>query len=94
MTGDTIVTEIVGRWVAVLPDGRRETFMTNAEAWRWIDRRNGEPISRSEDVAEWFGTRRKDLMVDIPLMDTKMSGPADISWRANRGEVDPIGRTT
>lgn len=29
-------------------------FRTNAAAWRWIDRREGAPISRSEDVAEWI----------------------------------------
>jgi hypothetical protein len=29
-------------------------FKTNAAAWRWIDRQNGEPISRSEDVGEWI----------------------------------------
>lgn len=43
-----------------LPDGRwlvaGRTFDTNAQAWRWIDRQEGSPISRSEDVAEWvFG---------------------------------------
>ena len=29
-------------------------FETNAEAWRWLDRRDGEPISRQEKVSEWL----------------------------------------
>ncbi len=29
-------------------------FTTNAAAWRWIDRREGEPISRSEAVSDWI----------------------------------------
>jgi hypothetical protein len=29
-------------------------FVTNAQAWRWIDRNAGLPVSRSESVADWF----------------------------------------
>lgn len=29
-------------------------FETNAQAWRWIDRSEGVPISRSEAVSEWL----------------------------------------
>lgn len=33
-------------------------FATNAEAWRWIDQRNGSPKSKSEHRAEQlFGKR-------------------------------------
>ncbi|MCA0342869.1 MAG: hypothetical protein LCH99_24465 [Proteobacteria bacterium] len=28
-------------------------FDTNAEAWRWIDRHQGETLSKAEDRAEW-----------------------------------------
>jgi len=35
-------------------------FQTNGSAWRWIDRQNGEPISRSEDVAEWIWAKTLD----------------------------------
>ncbi len=39
------------------PDGRwyvaEHGFDTNAEAWRWLDRQNNEPISRAEDVSDW-----------------------------------------
>jgi hypothetical protein len=27
-------------------------FATHAQAWRWIDRREGEPVSRSEQVSQ------------------------------------------
>ena len=31
-------------------------FETNAEAWRWIDRQEGQPLSKSEDRGDWvFG---------------------------------------
>lgn len=30
-----------------------KVFATNAAAWRWIDRQNNEPVSRSEDVGDW-----------------------------------------
>ncbi len=33
--------------------------MTNAQAWRWVDRANHEPMSRRESVSEWFS--RKDI---------------------------------
>jgi hypothetical protein len=29
-------------------------FATHAAAWRWIDRHEGEPISRAEHVSEWI----------------------------------------
>jgi hypothetical protein len=29
-------------------------FETNAEAWRWLDRHEGSPVSRSEQVGEWM----------------------------------------
>ncbi|MEY9780344.1 hypothetical protein ABIA23_001746 [Sinorhizobium fredii] len=32
-------------------------FKTNGEAWRWIDRHEGEPISRGEDVSEWVWSK-------------------------------------
>lgn len=28
--------------------------LTNAEAWRMLDRDEGEPISRSEKVSDWI----------------------------------------
>ncbi len=42
-----------GKWLV----GER-AFENNAAAWRWIDRRNNEPISRSEEVGDW--SFRKD----------------------------------
>lgn len=29
-------------------------FETSAEAWRWIDRHEGEPISKGESTAQWL----------------------------------------
>jgi hypothetical protein len=29
-------------------------FATNAQAWRWIDRHDGEPISSREKVSQWM----------------------------------------
>jgi hypothetical protein len=31
-----------------------QTFATNAEAWPWLDRQDGSPISRSESVSDWL----------------------------------------
>ena len=31
-------------------------FPTNAEAWRWIDRQSGSPISPSEKKTEWIAS--------------------------------------
>ena len=33
-------------------------FATCAAAWRWIDRREGEPISKSEQRTEWSWNKR------------------------------------
>lgn len=35
-------------------------FDTSAEAWRWIDRYNGEPISRAEKTAEYIWLKSID----------------------------------
>jgi hypothetical protein len=37
---------------------RAGPFDTNADAWRWLDRVNGEPISRAEKVAEFIWESR------------------------------------
>jgi hypothetical protein len=42
-------------WVVVT--GKRVIagpFESNALAWRWLDRHDGEPISRSEKVSQWL----------------------------------------
>ncbi|WP_313522261.1 hypothetical protein [Shinella sp.] len=28
-------------------------FPTNADAWRWIDRNEGQPISKAEERGDW-----------------------------------------
>lgn len=46
-----------GTWgVYCGPKGKPDVagpFKTNAEAWRWMDRQEGEPVSRSEKTSEW-----------------------------------------
>jgi hypothetical protein len=32
-------------------------FPSHATAWRWIDRAQLQPISRSEDVADWIASK-------------------------------------
>ncbi|TIT10814.1 MAG: hypothetical protein E5W74_15180 [Mesorhizobium sp.] len=32
-------------------------FETMAEGWRWIDRAQGEPVSRGENMAEWIWSK-------------------------------------
>jgi hypothetical protein len=41
--------------VAVERDGVliADGFRSNAAAWRWIDRQQGEPTSRAEHLSEW-----------------------------------------
>ena len=34
-------------------DRRVGPFSTNAEAWRWIERCEGQPISKAEARGEW-----------------------------------------
>ena len=61
----TVVRGPAGDWVvaATVRSGCRlvvasvvkDGFATMADAWRWIDRRRGEPISRAEKVSEWLG---------------------------------------
>jgi hypothetical protein len=37
-------------------DGKRIAgpFPTNSAAWRWLDRYQGDPVSRSEQTEEWL----------------------------------------
>ena len=32
-------------------------FPTNAQAWRWADRHDGHPVSKSEDTSEWINEK-------------------------------------
>jgi len=52
------VTESPNGW-AVESDGVliADGFKSNSAAWRWIDRQQGEPISRQENVAEWIWSK-------------------------------------
>lgn len=50
----TAVRTADGRWQVV--DGEKvlaSDFFTCAEAWRWIDRNTGDPISKGEQTADW-----------------------------------------
>jgi hypothetical protein len=50
------VDEINGRWFARVPGDHilAGPFDSHSAAWRWVDRQEGSPISRSEHVAEWI----------------------------------------
>jgi hypothetical protein len=52
------VDQIEGKWVVT--DGGRIVgeFGSNAEAWRFIDRRSGDPTNRSERVTDWLWQQR------------------------------------
>jgi hypothetical protein len=56
------VTEIDGLYYAVANDGTvlGRAFQNHAAAWRWIDRQEGEPISRAEHVEEWKWGKTQD----------------------------------
>jgi hypothetical protein len=45
------------RWVVTLAGTVVADFNSNAAAWRWVDRQQGQPISRSEHVAQWLADR-------------------------------------
>jgi hypothetical protein len=46
------------QWWIVLPTGEPiGPFSTNADAWRYIDRQEGSPISKGEDTAEWISKK-------------------------------------
>jgi hypothetical protein len=55
---DLHVTQSSTGWLVIHGDRIVATFATNREAWRHVDRMNGDPISRSEHVAEWLWQRR------------------------------------
>jgi hypothetical protein len=52
------VIEIDGKWFVVQDvlagDVLAGPFKTNTEAWRWVDRCEGSPISRGETVSQWL----------------------------------------
>jgi hypothetical protein len=37
-------------------------FYSNCEAWRWLDRHEGEPVSRSEQTSQWLFDKRAGLL--------------------------------
>jgi len=54
MSGERMnVVERDGKWWV----GNQGPFDTNAEAWRWLDRKSGETISKAEDTAEWIASK-------------------------------------
>jgi len=55
--------ESTSGWAVVRDNDRRvlaDGFTSNSAAWRWIDRQQGEPISRAECVAEWVWQKMAD----------------------------------
>jgi len=60
MGGSWTVTETREGWSVVAAGVVLRTFETNAAAWRWIDRQEGEPISRAEVVSDWIASKCDD----------------------------------
>lgn len=51
--------EVNGEWFVMAGQNQLAgPFKSNGEAWRWIDRQNGEPVSQSEKVTEWLLSNR------------------------------------
>ena len=59
MMTNLTVTETRDGWSVVAAGVILKTFATNAQAWRWIDRYQGDIVSRSEAVSEWIATRNE-----------------------------------
>jgi hypothetical protein len=51
------IIEADGKWHVVEGERVLHVAATNAGAWRWLDRCEGSPISRGEDVAEWIWSK-------------------------------------
>jgi hypothetical protein len=52
--------EADGAWSVVAQTGEvLASGLTNAEAWRFFDRAEREPISRTEDVTDWLCRQRE-----------------------------------
>lgn len=51
----TVIKISEGQWAVVDSETAiAGPFTTSAEAWRWIDRHEGEPISPAERRADWL----------------------------------------
>jgi hypothetical protein len=55
MSEDTVVVRHDNNWF-LEDQGKRIAgpFQTNAEAWRALDRHEGDPVSRSEQTGQWW----------------------------------------
>jgi hypothetical protein len=53
------VIETAGKWHVVEDGHVLHVAETNAEAWRWLDRYEESPVSRSEKVSEWLSDRMR-----------------------------------
>lgn len=51
------VTKTRDGWSVIAASVVLKTFETNAQAWRWIDRHQGDIVSRSEAVSEWIWSK-------------------------------------
>lgn len=53
--GMTVIRAPDGKWSAVHNGSViGGPFETSADAWRWVDRHEGEPISPAEKTTEWI----------------------------------------
>jgi hypothetical protein len=55
-----------GKWQALDSDGNvLAVFQTNAEAWRYVDRANDEPLNRQEHLWDFLSGCRPEKGFDI-----------------------------
>ena len=48
--------------------------LSNSAAWRWVDRKMGDPVSRSEKVSEWVWEQRtKIIKQEEPRLTARFS---------------------
>jgi len=91
-----LVEQLDGAWW-VTKDGLPFTgpFDNNAAAWRWLDRHDGSPISRSENVSEWIWQKNSKISeMDRRMKPTvcKHGNPMGVEIEPSEFYEDGIGR--
>jgi hypothetical protein len=77
------IIEVDGKWQVVEGELVLHEGSTNAEAWRWLDRHEGSPVSRSEKVSQWmFDAGIHDPWRNVPRSKPKKRFPQRRSPRA------------
>jgi hypothetical protein len=75
------IIEVDGKWQVVEGERVLHVAETNAEAWRWLDRRAGEPVSRSEKVSGGCSTPVFTIPGAIRRAASRRSGTSGGEYR-------------